>query len=108
MGSLALAASSSTKSIQLGRQLGLRLDERAAVITHRLVASVGVLGEERKSGRNQKHHKKDKRKGGVDDEEDDSHDSSDDGLFPLAITHTILEAKTYGLLEDFREHQQEE
>ena len=47
--SLALATSSSSQRIQFCGQLRLRLDEGAAIIAHRLVAGVGILGEESKS-----------------------------------------------------------
>ena len=41
---LHVAASGSTQGIKLGGELCLRLDERATVVSHGLVACVGVLG----------------------------------------------------------------
>lgn len=80
MSSLALTTSSGTKGIELGGQLSLRFDERATVIAHWLIASVGVLGEQGESRRDEEHDEKHKRESGVDDEEDDAHDSSHDSL----------------------------
>jgi len=46
---LALTSRGCTKCVKLSRQLGLRLDEGAAVVAHWLVPGVGVLGEKGES-----------------------------------------------------------
>jgi len=92
MRSFAFTTSSGTKSVELGGELGLRLDERAAVIAHRLVAGIGVLGKEGESRRDEKHDEENQSKGSVVDEEDHTHNTSDDG----------------GLLEDLSKHEHEE
>ena len=84
MGTLTLTARRCAQCVKLGGKLGLRLDERPTVVAHWLVAGIGVLGEERESGRDKQHEKEDESKGGVDDEENDTHDTSDDGLAMLA------------------------
>lgn len=81
---LALATRSSTKSIELRGQLRLRLDERSTVVTHRLVARVGVLGEQSESRRNEDHKQQHKSERSVEDEEDDTHGSGHDALITLA------------------------
>jgi len=81
---LALATRSSTKSIELRGQLRLRLDERSTVVTHRLVARVGVLGEQSESRRNEDHEQQNKSERSVEDEEDDTHGSGHDALITLA------------------------
>ena len=40
-----VSSGSDTKSIQFSIEIGLRLDERAAVISHRLISRVGILRE---------------------------------------------------------------
>jgi hypothetical protein len=77
---LAFASSGCTKGVKLSCKLSLGLDKGPTVITHRLVACVGVLSEQCESGRNKHHEKQDEGKGGVVDEEYDSHDSSHDSL----------------------------
>ena len=57
---LHVATSSNGKSVELGVEVGLRLDERSAVITHGLVAGVWVLGENSVEGRNEDHDQQDK------------------------------------------------
>jgi len=52
---LSFATGGCTKSIQLSGQLRLRLDERATVVSHRLIAVVGVLREEGESGSDKNH-----------------------------------------------------
>lgn len=80
MSALALAACGSAQSVKLGGKLSLRLDEGSAVIAHRLVTRVGVLGEEGEARRDEEHEQEHQREGGIEYEEDDSHDTSDDGL----------------------------
>ena len=92
-GSIAtLATSSCTESIKFGWQLGLRLDERAAVVTHWLVASVWVLGEESERRGDDEHDEKDQCEDGIEYKEDDTADTSDDT----------------GLTEDASEDEQED
>ena len=50
---LNISTSGGTKGVQFGGQLGLGLDERSAVVPHRLVAGIGVLGHDRIDGGNQ-------------------------------------------------------
>jgi hypothetical protein len=80
---LAFATGSCAKSIKLSGELGLRLDERAAVIAHGLVSGIGVLREQGETGRNKDHEKENQGKDGVVYEEDDTHDSGYDTLDEL-------------------------
>lgn len=77
---LALATCSCAQCIQFSGKRRLRLDERSAVITHGLVASIGVLGEQGESRRDQEHDEENEREDGVEDEEDNTHDSGDNTL----------------------------
>ena len=56
----------------------MRLDKRASVIPHGLVARIGVLGENGKAGSDEDEDQEDQREDGVVYKEDDSHDTSDD------------------------------
>lgn len=40
-----VSSGSDTEGIKLGIEIRLRLDERAAIVSHRLVSRVGILGE---------------------------------------------------------------
>jgi hypothetical protein len=85
----ALSTSGSTKRVKFSSELGLRLDERSAVVTHWLVTSVGVLREQGEARRDQDHEKEDKGENSVVDEKYDAHDTGYDTLRPRQYTvHT--------------------
>lgn len=77
---LAVTTGRGSQGVQLGGELGLGLDERATVVAHGLVTSVGILGEEGVAGGYENHNKKNESKGSVIDEEDDTHDTSNQAL----------------------------
>ena len=78
--SLSFATGGCTKSIQLGRQLRLGLDERATVISHRLIAVVGILREEGESGSDKNHQEKNESKDCIVNKENHTHDTSNHSL----------------------------
>lgn len=102
--SLAIATSGSTKSIELSVELSLRLDERAAIVTHRLVAGIGVLREQSVAGGNKDHDQEDKGEDDIDDEEDDTDNTSYNSLVILLVYAVrITRYETYRLVENFGE-----
>lgn len=74
---LSIPTSGGTQGVQFGGELSLRLDERATVIAHRLVAGVGVLGHDGVDGGNQDQYQQNQSEHGVVDEEDDTHYTGD-------------------------------
>lgn len=77
---LALASGGGTKSIELGVELRLRLDEAATVVAHGLVAGIWVLREEGDTCCHQDNDEQDKRECSVDNEKHDTHDTSNNTL----------------------------
>lgn len=74
---LGIPTSGGTQGIQFGGELSLRLDERATVIAHRLVAGVGVLGHDGVDGGNQYQDQQNQSEHGIVDEEDNTHHTRD-------------------------------
>jgi len=72
-----------TESIEFSRSNYFRvgLDEGSSVITHWLVASVWVLGDQSIDGGDKDQDQEDKGKDGVHDEEDDTQDTTDESGF---------------------------
>ena len=77
---LRLTARSGTESVELGGQLGLRLDEAATVITHWLVSRIWILRSDCDNGGDQDNDEQYSRENSVVDEENDTHDTSDNSL----------------------------
>ena len=77
--SLHIASRRRSQGIELGRELGLGLDERRSVVRHGLVTGVWVLADRGQDCRHDDEDEQDKCKYCVHDEEDDSDDSGDQG-----------------------------
>lgn len=75
-----ISSSSYSKSIKLGVEPSLRLDERTTVIPHRLVTSIWIFGEHSIASCNEYHQQEDQGKGSIYDEKYYTHHTSNDSL----------------------------
>ena len=80
VGRLDISPSCCSESIKLGGESRLRLDERGSIVSHRLIASIRVLGEESVEGRDKHQDQQGQGEDCVDDEEYDTHNTNDKTL----------------------------
>lgn len=75
-----VAACGDAEGIEFGVEVGLRFDEGTTVVSHGLVAGIGVLGEDGEAGSEEDQEQKDEGEDSVHNEEDDTHDTGYDTL----------------------------
>ncbi len=75
-----ISSSSHSKSIKLGIEPSLRLDEGTTIVPHRLVTSVRIFGEHSIASCNEYHQQEDQGKRSIYDEIYYTHHASNDSL----------------------------
>ena len=94
-----ISSSSYSKSIKLGIEPSLRLDERTTVIPHRLVTSIWIFREHSIASCNEYHQQEDQGKRGIYDEKYYTHHASDDSLSNVN-NFKVIKAACADLLAD--------